>query len=112
VHINIRANQRLFRALDQFHFVSFRRVNERETAAIFFEVRSVGIFVAELFQMLAKSVQAIHLESQVRQVRLTCTAPLLENDNSICSSLPALRKTSPSREATCYGEFLPNPALP
>src|SRR5687768_5453615 len=62
-------------ALDQFNFVALGRVDEREPASIFLHDWAVGIFDPMFSQMFSELLQAIHLESQVREVRLHLDRP-------------------------------------
>ena len=51
------------------------RVDEGETAAIRFQVWSVGILQSMALQVLAESLEALHLKGQMGQVRLNFHRP-------------------------------------
>src|SRR5438874_10756887 len=59
-----------FGHLDQFDFITLRRIDKRNASAIGFEVRSVRILETELFQMSAKLFEALHFKGQMRQIGL------------------------------------------
>src|SRR5438477_1219690 len=56
--------------LDQFDFVAFRRVDKGEDGAGGGGGGAVGIFQTELVEVFAEFFEVVHLESQMRQVRL------------------------------------------
>ena len=59
-----------FAFLDQLDFVAFGRVNEGKGRAARTGRRAVGIFQAVFGQVLRKSVEAVHLERQMREIGL------------------------------------------
>src|ERR1051326_2054824 len=58
------------RHLDKLDLVTFGRVNEGNAAAVRLEVRTIGVFHSQPGQMSDELLQALDLESQVRQIRL------------------------------------------
>src|SRR5439155_9061243 len=65
-----RALARLLRPLDQFNFVTFRRVDKGEDCAGRGRGRAIRVSQSEFFELLPEFFEAVHLESQMRQVRL------------------------------------------
>ena len=61
--------------LDQFNFVAFRRVDESDTAAIWFHVRTIGVFYSQGGEVLPKFLQTLDLKRKVRQVGLNLYRP-------------------------------------
>src|SRR5437879_3547661 len=61
---------RLLPPLNQLNLVAFRRVDEGEDAAGGGRGGAVGVFQAESREVFAEFFEVVHLEGQVRQVRL------------------------------------------
>ena len=77
--------------LNQFDFVAFRGVNEREGRAAGTRRRAIGKFQAQFGKMLGKFVEAVHLEREMREVGLDLHGIAARENRQIstCSSLPA-----------------------
>ena len=58
------------RHLDQLNLIPLRGVNKGNAAAVRAEMRAVGILQAKPGEMPAEFLQAVHLEGEVRQIRL------------------------------------------
>src|ERR1035441_4400431 len=56
--------------LDQLNFIPLWSVNKGDAAAVLAEMRAIGIPQAKPIQMPAEFLQVVHLEREVRQIRL------------------------------------------
>ena len=56
--------------LDKFDFVPFRGINESQAPAIWVQVGPVRVFDAEAGQVPSEVLKAVHIESEVSQIRL------------------------------------------